>query len=175
MKTLLATAVTLCALAGASHAVAQDSSHGHAPVSDEYAEEFQGFVPGAERLEGRILAPCCWNQTLDIHGSEISNQLKREIRQRLRHGDTPDVIEADLVSRYGEKILAVPKASPLKSLAVVLSAGMGLAGAGAVMMLVRWRRRARNSAGPNPTPPPSSTAKRDELDDRLDQELERDT
>jgi cytochrome c-type biogenesis protein CcmH len=173
MKTLLATAFAVSVFVAPAAARAADPAHGQMPA--EYAEEFQGYVPGADRLEGRILAPCCWNQTLDIHGSEISNGLKREIRQRLRRGDTPDTIEADLVHRYGERVLAVPKHSPLKGVAIALAAGMGLAGAGAVAMLVRWRRRAAQSA-PNKPATMKSTAEpaRDELDDRLDRELEAD-
>jgi len=139
-----------------------------AAAPDEYAEEFQGRVPGASYLEGRILAPCCWNQTLDIHGSEVSNGLKREIRRRLVAGEGTDVIEADLVKRYGAKILAVPPTSPLKSLAVGLSIAMLVAGGFAGTLLVRWRRRSRAS---EPSPK-TETKARDEWDERLDRELD---
>lgn len=169
-KTLLAAAALAWVLVGPATAMAQTPEHG--PTPEQAAEEFQGYVPGADRLEGRILAPCCWNQTLDIHGSEIANELKREIRQRLRRGDSPDAIEADFVARYGERILAVPPKSPLQNLAIALSFGMGLAGVGAVVMLVRWRKRTQQNPS-EATPAPSAPEKRDELDDRIDQELDR--
>jgi cytochrome c-type biogenesis protein CcmH len=172
MRTLLASALVAGTLAFISVAPAQDLSHGQ--PSTEYAEELQGFVPGAERLEGRLLAPCCWNQTLDIHSSEVSNGLRREIRTRLRGGETPDVIETDIIRRYGTKILAVPPQSPLKTLAIALSGAMGLAGAGAAFMLVRWRRRSLQVSKSDAKKAAASAAstKRDELDDRLDQELD---
>jgi len=142
-----------------------------APPEDpaKYAEELQGYVPGASALEGRIMAPCCWTQTIDIHGSELANDLRREIRKRLKSGETSDVIEASLVGRYGPRILAVPPGSPLKTIATLLALGMGGAGAAAFVMLKRWRERALVPAtGPTP-----DTGKNDaQLDARLDAELD---
>src|SRR5689334_3223104 len=90
--------VSVSARADATHVTPEDPN--------KYAEELQGYVPGASALEGRIIAPCCWTQTIDIHGSELSNDLRREIRKRLRAGEGADAIEASLVARFGPKILA---------------------------------------------------------------------
>ncbi|HMJ15590.1 MAG TPA: hypothetical protein VK524_29440, partial [Polyangiaceae bacterium] len=86
MKALALSAALFLAVSAAGPVRAQDMSHGHAPT--ELTDEVIGFVPGADRLEGRIRAPCCWNQTLDIHSSEIASALKREIRTRLRKGES---------------------------------------------------------------------------------------
>lgn len=123
----------------AAPALAHDEPH--TPASPDQAVDLMGYVPGANRLEGRIRAPCCWNQTLDIHGSEVSNALRREIRQRLLAGETPEAIEASIVQRYGEKVLAVPPGSPLKSVAILLSFAIAGAGVGGFFMLRRWRER----------------------------------
>jgi len=136
----------------------------------DYAEEIQGYVPGAAALEGKILAPCCWNQTLDIHGSEPAMALRREIRRRLRAGETADVIQASIVERYGTKILAVPADSPLKGVAAVLALGMVGAGFAGFAMLKRWRTRGTAKsdsakAKGEATPPDAK------LDARLDAEL----
>jgi cytochrome c-type biogenesis protein CcmH len=168
MKALAASAAVFLAVLSTEPAGAQDLSHGHA--AEAPTEEVIGFVPGADRLEGRIRAPCCWNQTLDIHSSEVSSALKREIRQRLRRGETPDTIEASIVARYGEKVLAVPDKSPLKGFAVALAAAMGFAGVAAGFMLVRWRRRSSETQAAG-KPAPVST-ERDDLDERLDREIE---
>ncbi len=127
------------------------------------------YVPGAAALEGRIMAPCCWTQTIDIHGSELANDLRREIRKRLKSGETSDAIEASLIGRYGPRILAVPPGSPLKTIATLLALGMGGAGAAAFAMLKRWRERALVPAtGPTP-----DKGKNDaQLDARLDAELD---
>jgi cytochrome c-type biogenesis protein CcmH len=140
-----------------------------APPEDpaRYAPELQGYVPGAAALEGRIMAPCCWMQTIDIHGSEIASELRMEIRKRLRAGETADAIQASLVQRYGPRILAVPPGSPLKSVATLLALGLAGAGAGALVMLKRWRGRALSPAGPTP----KKLGDDAQLDARLDAEL----
>lgn len=134
---------------------------------------FDKFVPGAAELEGRIIAPCCWTQTIDIHGSEISTTLRQEIRERLSKGESAESIETSLVERYGPKIRAVPPGSHLGSMSGVMALSLGAAGIGAVVLLRRWQRRSRKpaaaSAKGGSAPPP---AKGDPaLDARLDAEL----
>lgn len=125
-------------------------------------------IPGAERLEGRLLAPCCWNQTLDTHGSEIAYTLRREIRTRLKSGESPDQVEADLVARYGPRLRAVPDRVPLETAALFGWLALGAAGAGLAALLLRWRSRRALPAVSEPANPA-----RDVLDDRLDAELRR--
>jgi cytochrome c-type biogenesis protein CcmH len=135
---------------------------------------FNEYVPGAARLEGRLLAPCCWDtsrQTLDIHGSPIANELRMEIRRRLKAGETPDAVEADLVRRYTTKILAVPPDNPLPRMGTVLAVALLGAGALAARMVVRWRKKASETPV-GAVPVPASGAPHDEWDDRLDRELD---
>jgi len=135
-----------------------------------------GYVAGEKTLEGRLLAPCCWAQTLDIHESEISSQLRAEIRQRLLHGESPDSIEQDMVARYGARMRAVPAGKSLTSMGVWLSVLFGLGGLGATVLVVRWVRRATPRArgsrddGVAPETQEREPA-RDKWDDRLDDEL----
>ena len=169
-------------LLGAAAWAGPADGHGQ---EEDYGPDTQGYVEGAQALEGRLLAPCCWNQTLDIHGSPASGQLRREIRKRLRAGESAEAIEADIVARYGERIRAVPPGSPLKNLAVWLSVAMGIAGIGAVWMLTRWRRRSRSDSadeagatGKRATKKrkkgePVDPDARDRYDDEIDAELER--
>ena len=137
----------------------------------------------ARALEGRIRAPCCWNQTLDIHSSEISQELRHEIRQRMRAGDTADEIQADFVARYGERILAVPPGNPLGTFATALLVVGLLAGGGVFYMGFRWRKRGRTADAASKAAAKSDETKsasgekapgdaeRDALDERLDAEL----
>jgi cytochrome c-type biogenesis protein CcmH len=144
----------------------------HGPKTyDEPDQAFDEHVEGASRLEGRLLAPCCWDssrQTLDIHGSPIANQLRREIRARLRAGETADAIEADLITRYSTKILAVPPGNPLKEVGIFLSVGVIMAGAGIASVLVKWKRRRATQDSEAPSP---AAGQLDEWDDKLEQEL----
>jgi cytochrome c-type biogenesis protein CcmH len=150
-----------------------------AAASDDHAKaapatEMDEAVPGAVALEGRIMAPCCWTQTIDIHGSESANDLRREIRQRLKAGESTDAIQADLVKRYGERILAVPPGNPLKDVGVLLSLAFGLAGIGAGALLVRWRKRSLAARAEElDRDKGKKKSKRDEWDDQIDAELEK--
>ncbi len=148
-------------------AVAFADAEVHVPAT-EAGEDLQSYVEGASRLEGRILAPCCWNQTIDIHGSEPSYQLRREIRRRLKAGESAEAIEASFVQRFGEKILAVPTASPLGGVATLLALAFGGMGVAGYFMLRRWSRAAEAS---KLAAKGRGLAQRDALDERLDREL----
>lgn len=144
-----------------------DQAAAHADVPPD--ESFSEYVPGASRLEGRLLAPCCWDssrQTLDIHGSPIANELRREIRTRLKAGESPDTIEADLVRRFSPKILAVPPGSPLPRLGPLLVAGLAVGLVVAGRTVSRWRKRGIEQASTGAKAAP------DEWDRKLDAELE---
>lgn len=164
--TLAFTALSLFVVApAAAHEPVTSSS------SSSTSARFDTYVKGAAELEGKIIAPCCWTQTIDIHGSELSTQLRQEIRRRLLAGETSASIEASLVERHGAKVLAVPVGSRLGSAGGILIFAMGAAGLGAVMLLRRWQRRSKvDSAegGESHTKPRSNDAA---LDARIDAEL----
>lgn len=153
-------------------ALALPSAHALESHGEPVDLQLTDHVPGAAALEGKIIAPCCWNQTIDIHGSPASSALRNEIRTRLKAGESAEVIEQSIVERYGSKILAVPQGSRLGKAGLLLAIGMGAAGIGAVAMLRRWQRRSSQPKSLDPAdanqPPPS-----DALDRRLDAELSR--
>jgi cytochrome c-type biogenesis protein CcmH len=124
-------------------------------------------APGERELLGRLVAPCCWNQTLDIHGGAVPDRLRAEIRARLHAGEPAEAIEADFVKRYGPEVKAHSNSSGLAwtSIAVV-----GLALLAAVFLVVtvrRWLRSGRRVAAQMPATkePP------DAWDARIDDEL----
>jgi len=137
-----------------------------APEND-FGADIQGDVPGASAIEGRLMAPCCWTQTIDIHDSEIALSMRHEIRRRLRNGESPEVIEASFVERYGPKIMAVQPNSPLKNVFIGLAVAIGAAGVASVFMLGRWRKRSAGHNGPET----KRSEARDQWDDKLDAEL----
>lgn len=139
-----------------------------APVIDEPA-------PGEKKLLSRLVAPCCWNQTLDIHGGAAPDQLRAELRRRLRAGEAPEQIEQDMVARYGQRVLAVPPGSPIGTIALLLVGLAAVAGGAVVMMLRRWRRAgeaAQEGEGGAPAAAKAGAAAgRDAYDEKLDDEL----
>ncbi len=168
----VASLAMMLALAGGA---AADADH-DAPT-DGAGYDFTEHVPGAARLEGRIRAPCCLKstgQTLDIHGSPVALELRREIRNRLKKGESPDRIEADMVVRYGQQILATPSGNPLGKLGTGLALMFGAAGVGAFALLVRWRRRSPTHPASTSQDRPATTedgADVKVLDERIDAEL----
>jgi len=131
-----------------------------------------GTDPG--EVYGRLIAPCCWNQTLDIHDSEIATQLRVEIAERLKHGETSLVIEDDMARRFGERIRAVPRASdPRQSMALMVVSVMVLALLGLFALALRWTRRRAQLADPHGEEAALAAELIAEYDARLDSELTR--
>ena len=126
----------------------------------------------ARHLEQRLHAPCCRQQLLDGHESDIARNLRQEIRTRLRAGETPGAIETELIERYGASIVSIPAdRDPRGGLSTLLTITMAIAALGLVLLGVRWVRRSRGGleppvalAGPGPAT---------ELDAKLDDELRR--
>lgn len=137
-----------------------------------------GTDPGAAALEARLFAPCCWNGTLDAHDSELARELRKEIEERLARGEKSDDIQADFVSRYGERILAARSQSPIRAMGLSLAGVMVLAAVGLGVVLRRWVGNAEGDPArvqlrrPDENAPrPEDLSKRDALDERLDAEL----
>lgn len=102
--------------------------------------------PGAKALEARLLAPCCWNGTLDMHDSELAQSLRREIEERAGRGESIDAIEADMLGRYGARMRGLPNAGALSSTVVALFAAIAAGAIGIGAMVVRWRRNSSREA-----------------------------
>jgi len=95
----------------------------------------------ATEIEQRLLAPCCWTQTLDVHESELSTALRIEIRTRLTQGEAPASIEDELALRFGERIRAVPRGNDVRAaVPIVIGTGMVLS-LFALLVFVRRGRR----------------------------------
>lgn len=136
---------------GASAAVVADGEHA---------------APGERELLARLVAPCCWNQTLDIHAGDAPDRLRAEIRERLLAGEAAAAIEADFVARYGERVRAQSSSSLLGSAGLVVIGLALIAGVGVALAARRWVRASERSASRVVV-----SSERDALDVRLDDEL----
>ncbi|MGA2449155.1 MAG: cytochrome c-type biogenesis protein CcmH [Polyangiaceae bacterium] len=125
-----------------------------------------GTAIGAKGLEARLLAPCCYGGTLDVHDSELAHDLRKEIEDRIARGESADVIEADFVTRFGPRVRALPTEGALTTSFLVVFAAI-IAAAG----ILFWRIRARARAASLAQPDPSRLEARDAFDDELDEEL----
>ena len=142
------------------------------PASSEDAHaEHEG---AARQLQGRLLAPCCYLQTLDVHESESARDLRDEIAGRVAAGENADTIEDSFVSRYGERVRAVPKGSTSRGgIPLVLGGLAVLSLFGLVLAVRKWASLGASleslpEAPARATPEASYDAS---LDQRLDDEL----
>jgi len=139
------------------------------------------ITAAAVDLERRLIAPCCWRETLDVHTSPTATELRHEIRSRLQAGESSLAIEKSLVARYGPKLRAtLPDNLGYWLFALVVAGGL---------LAVRWLRiqdlqRKAKGARPTSSPlhaqtspaaesslPPLSAPARQRLEERLDDDL----
>jgi len=159
-------AASLTAMAFVISLTISPAARADAQAADAAAMETSP-APGERALVGRLVAPCCYQQTLDVHTGPAADALRAEVRRRLWAGESSEAIEEDLVSRYGPKVLAVPPGNPIAAVATSLAALTLVAGAGLLVVVRRWRK-----AGQRAAPTPATTeSTRDAYDERLDDEL----
>jgi len=97
----------------------------------------------ARKIESELIAPCCWTQPVSQHYSEVSTQIRAEVRQMLAAGRSePEILQA-YVGRYGERILASPPSRGFNRLAYILPWAFLTLGAVALLLILRaWRPKA---------------------------------
>ena len=61
-------------------------------------------------IEHSLVAPCCWNMTVDQHESPASHRVRDKIAELLEQSKTKEEILAYFTAQpqYGERILAAP-------------------------------------------------------------------
>lgn len=94
-------------------------------------------------LAATLRCPVCQGESIQDSPSELAQQMRAVVRDRLRAGESPDEVKAYFVSRYGEWILLEPKMTGLNILLYVLPVALVVGGLGLVVVLVRrWTRPA---------------------------------
>jgi cytochrome c-type biogenesis protein CcmH len=59
-------------------------------------------------VEERLLAPCCYTQSIAEHGSNIARQMITEVTRMVAEGRTEEEIVSHYRTLYGDRILIVP-------------------------------------------------------------------
>lgn len=88
-----------------------------------------------------LRCPVCQGESIQDSPSQLAQQMRAVVRDRLRAGESPEQIKAYFVGRYGEWILLEPKMTGLNILLYVLPVVLVLGGLAFVVMLVRkWTK-----------------------------------
>jgi cytochrome c-type biogenesis protein CcmH len=111
----------------------------------------------AREIEDNLIAPCCWTQPVSQHYSEVSEQIRQEVRAMVEAGKSRDEIFDYYVAKYGERILAAPRAKGFNALAYILPWAALALGAGLLIVLLRKVRSPAPARIPDPLPPASDS------------------
>jgi cytochrome c-type biogenesis protein CcmH len=99
-------------------------------------------------LEARVVAVAselrclvCQNQTIADSHAELAIDLRNQVREMLRRGDSPQQVTAYMTARYGDFVLYRPPVKP-QTLLLWWGPGVLLVG-GLIGLIVVLRRRSR--------------------------------
>jgi cytochrome c-type biogenesis protein CcmH len=96
-----------------------------------------------------LRCPVCQGESIQDSPSELAQQMKSVVRERLRSGETPEQVRAYFSARYGEWILLEPKMTGLNIALYVLPVVLILGGLAVVVLLVRkWTKGSDAEAAP---------------------------
>lgn len=137
-----------------------------APALADEQEEGWAYAVARE-----MMSPFCPGRTLADCPSPQADSLRMWIRLQEAAGRSREDVEAEIVERYGDVVLAAPRASGFGIAAYFIPAVAFVAGG--VLVYVFLRRQTRGGGGDD-APPPSSGPSDPELERQLDEELARD-
>ncbi len=142
-------------------------------------EELDGQMNDKQRalqaeIEHGLVAPCCWNMTVDQHESPASKQVRKQVAEMILTGSSKDEI-LDFFSapeQYGERILATPSQKTLlgKS-AYWLIPVVFLFGAGIVVLAIRRMSRVKVAQQNQQKRAKKQASASPDLSERVEEEL----
>ncbi len=116
-----------------------------------------------------LMCPVCEGQTVAESNSQLANQMRAIIREKLKEGKSKDEIIAYFVSRYGETILGAPPAKGVNWLLWTLPAFALLVG-GAIIGLFLHKSREEREKSKEESRKPTTQSEPKYLE-KLDKEL----
>ncbi len=124
------------ALCGARPACAQDTNARSRPAAIATVGD-SALAAQTAAVASTLRCPVCQGESLEDSPSQLAQQMRAVVRDRLRAGETPDEVRAYFVSRYGEWILLEPTMKGLNVLLYVIPVLLVVGGLALVAFLVR--------------------------------------
>jgi cytochrome c-type biogenesis protein CcmH len=103
------------------------------------------FEKRAQSLEKQLICPICPGETLDQSFVQISQDMKRILREKLQEGEDEGQIKDFFVARYGTSVLAAPPRSGFNLVTwIVPPIGIALGVVGLFFVMRQMRRSGAN-------------------------------
>ena len=101
----------------------------------------------ARAIEATVKCPLCRSQSVETSETQISVDIRADIRRRLSLGQSDDQIRQALSEHYGQDIQLIPPASGVAGLVWVLPVAAFIVALGGLALAFRhWRRPVTASA-----------------------------
>jgi cytochrome c-type biogenesis protein CcmH len=94
-----------------------------------------------QKVEKRLLAPCCYTQSIAEHGSAIAVQMRGEVSEMVAEGKSESEIVEHYRSIYGDRILIVPDGMTGR---ILFSLPVAIAALACIVLFVCFRKMLRS-------------------------------
>jgi len=119
----------------------------------------------------RCMCGTCARDLLSTCTCDTAQEEREMLRQKIAQGETNDQIIMEYSQKYGSESLSVPpNRGGMRAIYAVPLVAFAAGGAGIVVLVRRWSSQ-RGGTPVAKSSGPRETAKRDDYDDRLDEEL----
>lgn len=99
-----------------------------------------------EEVSSVLRCPVCQGLSLNDSPSELSQQMRQLVREKLAAGESPEQIKAYFVSKYGEWVLLEPKPKGMNLVVYLAPFILLLGGGGLIVVMVRkWSTQAASA------------------------------
>ena len=94
-----------------------------------------------QKVEKRLLAPCCYTQSIAEHGSDIAVQMRGEIAEMVASGESESEIVEHYRTIYGDRILIVPDGMTGR---ILFSLPVAIAALACIVLFLCFRKMLRS-------------------------------
>jgi cytochrome c-type biogenesis protein CcmH len=117
-----------------------------------------------KKVEEKLLAPCCYSQSIARHPSDIAEQMRAEVAEMVAEGKGETEILNHYRALYGERIIAVPDG---KTGQLLFALPVGAFLSGIVVLIFFMRKMLAHRPAPSKTltsPTPLRDSLREEIE-----------
>lgn len=104
-------------------------------------------TPRERALQEKLVAACCWNESIAFHRSETAAEMRAELKNMIDAGLSDEVILQRFQDKYSSRVLIEPQGSRSLVIYSVPAALTAVSAIGLIWLIRRWVRRAQPGAG----------------------------